>query len=260
MEVAPDPDELVLRERHGHVLVMTINRPETRNAFDLFTADALSRAVDELDDDPELRVGILTGAGGHFSAGMDMKAFLEGNLPYVAHRGIFGIVNQPPEKPLIGAVEGAALAGGFELMLICDLVVAAADVELGINEVKRGTCASAGGLMKLPHRIPIAVAAELALTGDSIGAERALELGLINRVSEPGKALEQALELAERVAGNAPLALRASKQVLYGTLEWTSEEAWGKQGEIVGPIWNSEDAREGSRAFKEKREPRWQGR
>ncbi|MGI8727044.1 MAG: enoyl-CoA hydratase-related protein [Solirubrobacterales bacterium] len=155
---------------------------------------------------------------------------------------------------------GAALAGGFELMLICDLVVAASDVELGINEVKRGTCASAGGLMKLPHRIPLAVASELALTGEAISAGRALELGLINRVSPPGGALEGAVELAEPIAANAPLALGASKRVLNETLDWTSEEARGEQGEIVGPIWDSVDAREGSRAFKEKRPPRWTGR
>lgn len=253
-------DDLVIRERRGNVLVMTINRPEVRNAFDLATADALSRAVDELDSDPELRAGVLTGAGGHFSSGMDMKAFLTGDVPYVAHRGIFGIVNEPPKTPLVAAVEGAAMAGGFELMLTCDLVVVAADVRLAINEVRRGTCASAGGLMKLPHRIPLAIASELALTGDEIGAERAYELGLVNRVAAPGKALEVALELATRIAENAPLALQASKRVLNETLDWTSAEAWGKQGEIVGPIWDSEDAREGSRAFKEKRKPEWRGR
>lgn len=250
----------VLRERHGNVLVITINRPEVRNAFDLETADAMSRAIDELDETPELRAGVLTGAGGHFSSGMDMKAFLTGNVPYVAHRGIFGVVNNPPRTPLVAAVEGAAMAGGFELMLVCDLVVVASDVRLAINEVRRGTCASAGGLMKLPHRIPLAVAAELALTGDEIGAERAYELGLANRVAEPGKALEVALGLAERIAENAPLALEASKRVLNETLDWTSDEAWGRQGEIVGPIWDSEDAREGSRAFKEKRKPEWRGR
>lgn len=257
---APRKSDLVLTEKRDHVLVITINRPEVRNAFDLATADAMSKAIDLLDGDPELRVGVLTGAGGHFSSGMDMKAFLSGDVPYVAHRGIFGIVNEPPATPLVGAVEGAALAGGFELMLICDLVVAAEDVELGISEVKRGTCASAGGLMKLPHRIPMAIASELALTGESISAPRALELGLVNRVSAPGQALDQALALAEAIAENAPLALAASKRVLNETLDWTSEEAWGKQGEIVGPIWDSADAHEGSRAFKEKRRPRWQGR
>lgn len=251
--------DLVRTERRGNVLVITINRPEVRNAIDFATADAISKAVDELDGDAELRAGVLTGAGGHFSSGMDMGAFLEGDVPYVAHRGIFGIVNQPPETPLVAAVEGAALAGGFELMLICDLVVAARDVRLGINEVQRGTCASAGGLLKLPHRIPMAVASELALTGEPIGAKRALELGLVNRVSEPGAALEEAVGLARLIARNAPLALTASKRVLYGTLDWTSEEAWSKQGEIVGPIWDSADAKEGSRAFKEKREPRWSG-
>ncbi len=257
---AKSETDLILCERRNEILIITINRPEVRNAFDLATADAMSKAVDELDGNPDLRVGVLTGADGNFSSGMDMSAFLRGDVPYVAHRGIFGIVNEPPAKPLIAAVEGAALAGGFELMLCCDLVVAAADAKLGINEVRRGTCASAGGLLKLPHRIPIAVAAELALTGEPISAERALDLGLVNRVTPPGESLRGAAALAERIAANAPLALQASKQVLYGTLDWTSKEAWSRQGEILGPIWNSEDAREGSRAFKERREPRWAGR
>ena len=252
--------DLVFTERRENVLVVTINRPEVRNAFDFETADAMSRAIDLLEGDADLRVGVLTGAGGHFSSGMDMKAFLTGNVPYVEHRGIFGIVNQPPATPMIAAVEGAALAGGFELMLTCDLAVAAEDVQLGITEVRRGTCASAGGLIKLPRRVPMAIAAELALTGAAISAARALELGLVNRLAAPGRALEVALELATQIAANAPLALEASKKVLYGTLDWSSDEAWSKQGEIVGPIWDSEDAKEGSRAFKEKREPRWLGR
>lgn len=251
--------DLVLTERRDRVLVITINRPEVRNAFDFVTADAMSKAIDELDSSDDVVCGVLTGAAGHFSSGMDMKAFLTGDVPYVASRGIFGIVNRPPEKPLVAAVEGAALAGGFELMLACDLAVAAKGVQLGINEVKRGTCASAGGLLKLPRRIPPAIAAEMALTGESIGAERALELGLVNRVAEPGEALDVAVELAAGIAANAPLAVRASKRVLVGTIGWTPEEAWGKQGEIVGEIWNSNDAREGSRAFKEKREPNWTG-
>lgn len=251
--------DLVLQERHGPVLVITINRPEVRNAFDFRTADAMARAIDELDGNDEIVCGVLTGAGGHFSSGMDMRAFLEGDVPYVASRGIFGIVNSPPEKPLVAAVEGAALAGGFELMLACDLAVAARDVMLGINEVRRGTCASAGGLMKLPRRIPPAIAAEMALTGESIDATRAIELGLVNRVTDPGETLPAAIELAGSIARNAPLAVRASKRVLIETHGWSPEEEWSKQGEIVGPIWDSNDAREGSRAFKERRDPNWTG-
>lgn len=253
-------EDNVLIERRDGVLIITINRPEARNSFDLKTADAMSRALDSLENDDQLHVGVLTGAGGHFSAGMDMKAFLRGDVPYVAHRGIFGILNQPPDKPLIASIEGAAIAGGFELMLACDLVVAADDVLLGLPEVKRGLCAAAGGLMKLPRRIPLAIAAELTLTGELINAERGRELGLVNRLAPPGGALDAALELAQAVAANAPLAVKASKEVLYASLDWTSAEAWGKQGGIVGPVLASDDAIEGSKAFSEKRAPRWQGR
>lgn len=247
-------------ELDDRVAVITIDRPEVRNAFDMATADAMSRAIDRLEETEDARVGILTGAGGTFTSGMDTRAFLTGDVPYVAHRGIFGLINGPPDKPLIAAVEGAALAGGFELMLACDLVVCASDARLALNEVKRGTCASAGGLMKLPKLLPAAIAAELALVGDEIAPERAAELGLINRVAAPGDALAVAMGLARQIAANAPLAVVASKRVLRGTMNWSEEEAWSKQGEIVGPIWNSEDAREGARAFNEKREPDWSGR
>lgn len=248
------------RERRGNVLVLTINRPEVRNALDLATADALARGIDELEDDEELRTGVLTGAEGFFSAGMDLKAFERGDVPYVASRGIFGIVNRPPAKPLIAAVEGAALAGGFELMLACDMVVAAADTELGIPEVRRGLLAASGALLELPRRIPPAIAFELALTGEAIGAARAAELGLVNRVVAPGAALEEAIALAERIAANAPLAVLASKRVLSETLGWDADERWSRQGEIVGPVLTSEDAHEGARAFAEGRDPRWRGR
>ena len=237
------PSEPILSERRDRVLVMTVNRPEVRNAFDFATADALSNALDELERDDELRVGVLTGAGGHFSAGMDLEAFQRGDVPYVAKRGIFGIVNAPPSKPLIAAVEGGALAGGFELMLACDMVTAAA-----------------GALLDLPRRIPPAIAYELALTGEPIAASRAAELGLVNRVTDAGGALDEALRLAGEIAANAPLAVAASKRVLAETLSWDPGERWATQGEIAGPVLTSEDAKEGTRAFLEGRDPEWRGR
>jgi enoyl-CoA hydratase len=252
--------ELVTLEVRDEVLVATIDRPEVRNALDFATADALSCAIDRLEDDDALRVGVLTGAGGIFSSGMDLRAFQRGDVPFVASRGIFGIVNRPPRKPLIAAVEGYALAGGFELMLACDMVVAASDAELGIPEVRRGVLAASGALMHLPARIPLAIAQELALTGEPIGAERAAALGLVNRVVKPGRALEEAVAMAGSIARNAPLAVEASKRILYETSTWSAQEAWSKQGEIAGPVLTSDDAKEGPRAFTEGREPEWRGR
>ena len=201
----------------------------------------------------------MPGAKG-FSAGMDLKAFLRGESPFVEGRGFAGLVQGPPRKPLIAAIEGFALAGGLEIALACDLVVAARGAKLGIPEAKRSLVASAGGLIHLPHRIPYHVAMELALTGDPIDAERGAELGLVNRLAEPGSAVDTAIELAEAIAKNGPLALVASKQLVRGAYDWTEQEAWQKQGEIAGPVLVSEDAREGATAFAEKREPVWKGR
>lgn len=247
-------------DRGGGVLTITIDRSDVRNALDFATADGICRGIDELEGDPDLRVAILTGAGGYFSSGMDLRAFERGDVPYVAGRGIFGVVNDPPTKPLIAAVEGGAMAGGFELMLACDMVIAAAGAQLGIPEVRRGLLAASGALLELPKMIPPAIAAELALTGEPIGAERAAALGLVNRVCEPGDALRAAGELADAIAANAPLAVAASKRILAETLDWSPEEAWGKQGEIAGPVLTSADAKEGARAFVDKRPPRWAGR
>jgi acetyl-CoA C-acetyltransferase len=254
------PDELILRERRGGVLVLTINRPEVRNAFDFATAGAMSAAIDDFEADDGLRAVVVTCAGGTFCAGMDLKAFARGDVPYVERRGVFGVINEPPAKPLIAAVEGNVLAGGFELMLACDLVVAADDASFGIPEVKRGLIAASGGLIELERRLPVAVAMELALTGDPIGAERARDLGLVNELCPAGETLERSVALAERVTRNAPLAVAASKRIRREARDWSSGEAFGKQGEIAGPVLVSEDAQEGARAFAERRDPDWKGR
>ncbi|GLU47497.1 crotonase/enoyl-CoA hydratase family protein [Nocardiopsis ansamitocini] len=241
------------------IAVITINRPQVKNAVNAAVAGRIAAALDDLDARDELAVGILTGAGGTFCAGMDLKAFLAGERPVVEGRGFGGFAQRPPRKPLIAAVEGYALAGGFEAVLACDLVVAAEDAKFGIPEVKRGLVAAAGGLLRLPHRIPRNVAMEFALTGDFVGAPRAAELGLVNRVTPSGGALEGALALAARIAANAPLAVAASKQVVTESGDWHSDTAWSKQEEIITPVFTSRDAREGAAAFAEKRPPRWSG-
>jgi enoyl-CoA hydratase len=241
------------------VLTIVIDRPEARNAVNGAVAEGIAAALDRLDEDPELRAGIVTGAGGTFCSGMDLKAFVTGERPWVGDRGFAGITQRASRKPLIAAVEGYALAGGFEVALSCDLIVAARDARFGIPEVKRGLAAAGGGLIRLPKRIPYHLAMELALTGDPIGAERAHEIGIVNRLAEPGEALAAAREIAAAIARNGPLAVAASKQVVQRAGDWTEEEAWARQGEITGPVFGSADAQEGARAFAEKREPRWTG-
>ncbi len=258
--MADDTQAPVLTERRDGVLLVTLNRSRARNAVNEALAHALGRAMDELDDTDDLRVGVLTGAGGAFCAGMDLKAFVAGETPWVEGRGFAGITQRAARKPLIAAVEGFALAGGFEIVLSCDLVVAASDARFGIPEVKRGLFAAAGALIRLPKRIPYHLAMELALTGDFIDAPRAAQLGVVNRVTDSGGALDGALELAGKVKANAPLALDASKQIVSETLDLTEARAWELQGDFREVIFDSADAQEGARAFAEKREPVWQGR
>ena len=254
------PDEPVLTERRGAVLLITLNRPEARNAINLAVAEGIAAALDELDDDGDLGAGVLTGAGKGFSAGMDLKAFVAGERPWVGDRGFAGIVQRAARKPLIAAVEGFAVAGGLEVALACDLIVASRGAKLGIPEVKRSLVAAGGALRRLPQRLPYGVAMELALTGDPIEAERAHELGLVNRLAEPGEAVDVALNLAATIAKNGPLALAATKATLQQQYDWAEGEFWQRQGELAEPVMRSEDAREGATAFAEKREPVWQGR
>jgi enoyl-CoA hydratase len=250
----------VLTESRGRVLVVTINRPDQRNAVNAAVAAGIAAALDRLDADPELSLGVLTGAGRGFCAGMDLKAFVAGESPHAGDRGFAGITQRAADKPLIAAIEGFAVAGGLEVALACDLIVASRDARLGIPEVKRSLIAAGGALLRLPRVLPRGVAVELALTGDPIPAQRGHELGLVNRLTEPGEALAGALELAEAIAVNGPLALAATKRILVESVDWPQAEFFARQGEIAGPVMASEDAREGARAFAEKRRPQWRGR
>ena len=254
-ETAP----VVLSERRGNVLLITLNRPEVRNAVNAAVAEGVAGALDELDGDDSLSVGILTGAGGFFCAGMDLGAFVRGELPWFGDRGFAGIVQRASSKPLIAAIERFAVAGGMEIALACDLIVAAKGAKLGIPEVKRSIVASGGALLRLPRRMPYHVVMELALTGEPMPADRLHELGVVNRLAEPGSSVDVALGLAAELAKNGPLALVASKRIVQEQFDWSSEEMWERQREIAGPVMASADAREGASAFKEKRDPVWTG-
>ena len=254
------PESAVLTERRDRVLVVTINRPDQRNAINAAVADGIAAALDQLDSDPELSVGVLTGTGKGFSAGMDLKAFVVGESSDGRDRGFAGITERPAEKPLIAAIEGFAMAGGLEIALACDLIVASRGARLALPEAKRSLVASAGGLLRLPRVLPRTIASELALTGEPIEAERAYELGMVNRLAEPGEALQVALELAGAIAANGPLAVRATKRILQESLDWAEPEFFERQEAIAGPVYASDDAREGATAFAEKRSPVWRGR
>jgi enoyl-CoA hydratase len=258
-ETANGRPEVVVTAEQG-VMIVTINRPHAKNAVTLAVAEGVAAALDELDARGDLAVGIITGAGGTFCAGMDLKAFLRGERPSLPGRGFAGITEAPPATPLIAAVEGYALAGGCEIMLACDMVTASRGARFGIPEAKRGLVAAAGGLLRLPERIPRAIAMELALTGGFLDAPRAYDLGLVNRLTDDGSALDEALDLAHAIAANGPLATRASKRVIVESRGWPVEERFARQREIIEPVMTSGDAREGARAFAEKRRPNWQGR
>ncbi|GAA5235647.1 crotonase/enoyl-CoA hydratase family protein [Verticiella sediminum] len=251
--------ELLVEVRDG-VQIMTLNRPEARNAATLAMAQAMVQALDQLDANPDIRVGIITGAGGNFCAGMDLKGFLRGERPNVPGRGFGGLNEAPPRKPLIAAVEGYALAGGFEVTLACDLIVAAENANFGLPEVKRGLMATAGGLLRLPQRLPYHIAMEYILTGALLPAKDAHRYGLVNHLTPAGGALDKALELAAAIAANGPLATAGSKRVASESVNWPAGEKWDRQREIATPVFQSEDAKEGARAFAEKRAPVWQGK
>ncbi len=261
-EAAQTADEPVVRERHGHVEIVRLNRERARNAIDGATTRALGAIFDELTDDPEVWVVVLTGTGDRaFCAGMDLKAFASGEMSEIltARGGFAGIASRKFPKPLIAAVNGVALAGGFEIVLACDLVVAADHALFGIPEVKRGLAAAGGGLIRLARRAPQAIALELALTGESIDAQRALSYGLVNRVVPAERLMEEALALANVICDNAPLAVRTSKELMKRSLDLTEEEAWKLNAELTVPIFTSKDALEGAVAFAEKRPPVWTG-
>jgi enoyl-CoA hydratase len=249
----------VLTEVSDGVAVITINRPEARNAVNGEVARGIAEAIEELDASKDVQVLVLTGAGGYFSAGMDLKGFLSGDSPAFGDRGFGGIVEKPPVKPVIAAVEGYALAGGFELVLSCDLIVASEEAKFGLPEVRRSLVAGAGGLLRLPRRIPYHLAMEIALTGEHYPAERLHAAGLVNRLVPAGEALSAARELAGRVALGGPLALIATKRVIIESADWSTDEQFQRQGEIIGPVFMSADAREGAMAFAEKRSPVWRG-
>ena len=252
--------QLVLTERHDGVLTITINRPAQKNAVNRDVAVAVASALDLLDSDPLLSVGVLTGAGGTFSAGMDLKAFANGQTPILPGRGFGGVTQAVVRKPLIAAVEGWALGGGFEMALGCDLIVAAEDAKFGLPEVKRGLIAGEGGVIRLPQRIPYHVALKVLLTGEPLSAVDAKQYGLVSELTAPGGALQQAQELAQRIAGNAPLALARVKEVLRETQGLNVTEAFKRQAEDASDLLHSEDAHEGALAFAQKRAPVWRGR
>ena len=249
----------VLVERRDATLIITLNRPGRHNAVDYAMSRAVATALDTLDAETGLRVGILTGAGASFCSGMDLKAFVAGSRPEIAGRGLAGLTEAPPAKPLIAAVEGYALAGGCEIALACDLIVAADNASFGIPEVTRGLVAGSGGLTRLVRRIAPALAMEYALTGRRLAAREAYRLGLVNRLVAPGQALAEALALAAEIAANAPLATIASKRIMLESADWTTAEQWDRQRPLVDAVLATKDAQEGARAFAEKRPPVWRG-
>ena len=253
-------EQPVVIERRGAVLVIAINRPARRNAVDSAVSRAIAGALDDLDADPALRAAVITGRGGSFCSGMDLKAFLDGDRPELPGRGFAGVTESPPAKPLIAAVEGYALAGGCELALACDLIVAAEDACFGLPEVARGLVAGSGGLVRLPRRIPQAIALEYVLTGARMSAVVAHRWGLVNRIAPPGGDDTAAERRTEGIAANAPLSVVMSKRIVREAPGWPEDEVWDRQRPLAEAVIGSEDAQEGARAFAERRIPAWSGR
>lgn len=249
----------VLFEKADGLGIITINRPTARNAIDREAALGIAAAIEQIETDPDIRVGIVTGAGGTFCAGLDLKAFLRGDVVKFPKGGFAGLAEAVIAKPMIAAVEGYALAGGFELALACDLIIASSEAKFGLPEVKRGLVARSGGMVRLPRQLPYRIAMELLLTGDLVPAPRLAAYGLFNRIVEPGTALEAAIEMGRAIARNGPMALAVSKRVLRESQDWISEEMFARQIELTEPVFTSADAREGALAFAEKREPAWRG-
>lgn len=255
-----DGAEQVDVEQRGQVLLIAINRPQRRNAVNRAVSLAIADALERLDADDALRAGIITGRGGNFCSGMDLKAFLDGERPELEGKGFGGFAESPPTKPLIAAVEGYALAGGFEMVLACDLVVAAENAVFGLPEAARGLVAGSGGLLRLGQKIPYGIALEYAMTAAHMPASVAKQWGLVNRLVPNGGALDAAFELAEVIAANAPLSVAMSKRIMRESRDWNEAEMWDRQRPLSEAVINSQDAREGSRAFAEKRGPNWSGK
>lgn len=257
---------MVEYELIGHVGVLTINRPEARNAVNGDVAKGIEAGIDALESDDNAWVGIITGArtekGYIFCAGADLKAINSGQAAdlITAKGGFAGIVKRERTKPIIAAVDGPALAGGTEIALACDLIVASRTATFGIPEAKRNLVAAAGGLFRLPRKIPRNIAMECALTGDPIDAERAYHFGLVNHICEEGEALDKAQELAARITACAPLAVRESRAIMLNAVDQPDEIGWELSDAGMGKMLSSEDLGEGLMAFIEKREPQWKGR
>lgn len=249
----------VLVEHDDGLVIITINRPHVRNAVNRAVSYGVCEAIDEMERRPDLRLAILTGAGGNFCAGMDLKAFSQGEVTRVEGRGILGIAYTPPKKPLIAAVEGYALAGGFEAVLACDLLIASRTAMFGLPEAKRGLAAAAGGLLRLPRSIPPRIAMEMALTGAFVSAQRLERYGLINVLVEPGEALNEAKRMAREILANAPLSVELSKRVMVEQRDWSLDEMFARQDAVLGHVLGSNDAKEGALAFVEKRAAKWTG-
>lgn len=250
----------ILTERRGPLWIVTLNRPEAKNAFNTETAYAMNAAMDVLERENDLFIGIITGSSDTFSAGADLKEASSGVKRARPPRGGFGILARPPSKPLIAAVEGYAVGGGFELALSCDLIVAARDAQFGLPEVRHNVVAIGGGLFRLPKRMPYHLAMELALTGEFRDAEYFHKLGVVNRVVESGTALAASIAWAEALLANGPTALAATKEIIRHAFDWSDEHAWREQMQYARRALDSEDRQEGLRAFREKRKPIWRGR